>query len=97
MLASKSFPSFLLSKNPLAPFGVRSEVERRDSVGGKYSANQNMENMCACSSVDRALASGARGHRFKSCQAHQVIRSVIRGCSKSSSGKAAGSAGFEMY
>lgn len=25
---------------------------------------------CACSSADRALASGARGHRFKSCQAH---------------------------
>jgi hypothetical protein len=26
---------------------------------------------CACSSVDRASASGAEGHRFKSCQAHQ--------------------------
>src|SRR2546426_9434608 len=26
---------------------------------------------CACSSADRALASGARGHRFKSCQARQ--------------------------
>jgi hypothetical protein len=25
---------------------------------------------CACSSVDRASASGAEGHRFKSCQAH---------------------------
>jgi hypothetical protein len=39
--------------------------------------------MCACSSVDRALASGARGHRFKSCQAHQVFRFVIRGGLKS--------------
>ena len=29
----------------------------------------------ACSSVDRALASGARGHRFKSCQArHETVR-----------------------
>src|SRR5207249_6568698 len=29
----------------------------------------------ACSSVDRALASGARGHRFKSCQArHEPVR-----------------------
>jgi hypothetical protein len=28
---------------------------------------------CACSSADRALASGARGHRFKSCQARQSL------------------------
>src|SRR5436305_12860207 len=27
---------------------------------------------CACSSVDRASASGAEGHRFKSCQAHHL-------------------------
>ena len=29
---------------------------------------------CACSSVDRASASGAEGHRFKSCQAHHKTK-----------------------
>ena len=32
---------------------------------------------CACSSADRALASGARGHRFKSCQAHHSKKAQV--------------------
>ena len=34
--------------------------------------------MCACSSPDRALACGARGSKFDSCQAHQCAYAIAR-------------------
>src|SRR6185312_10444081 len=33
---------------------------------------------CACSSPDRALACGARGSKFDSCQAHHLCAAMLR-------------------